>query len=173
MAEILKQVVRQIILQILTKCFLVFLKITQLPAAAASFASIMFAPQGTAILQAIFPFVSCYGKEDPWCDACLKGLFKQVKDSRLPEAPYYAQLSHCPHDERFLRYVAHRAVNYLLRERGLTKTGIPMVSVALPLHEECRSCRELALPWDLEFVREGSRKISYCPVRWIQVFYLE
>ncbi|KAK3223886.1 hypothetical protein Dsin_010911 [Dipteronia sinensis] len=113
-AEVLKQVYADHS----TNVDIVFSRIletTQHPAAAASFALIMFAPQGQLSFGEALsrckmngvPICLKYGKEDPWEKPVL-GL--QVK-KQLPEAPYYeiSPADHCPHDE------VPEVVNYLLR----------------------------------------------------------
>ncbi|XVF79677.1 hypothetical protein PTKIN_Ptkin15bG0008700 [Pterospermum kingtungense] len=87
------------------KVFSSILETTQHPAAAASFASIMFAPQGELSFGEALsrchmnnvPISLVYGKEDPWVKP-IWGL--QVK-KQVPEAPYYeiSPAGHCPHDE--------------------------------------------------------------------------
>lgn len=153
-AEILKQVYADHSTNI-DKVFSRILEITQHPAAAASFASIMFAPQGQLSFRETLasckmsdvPICLVYGKEDPWVKP-VWGL--QVKQ-QVPEAPYYeiSPAGHCPHDE------VPEAVNYLLR--GWIKNLESHGSVALPLHEDAEVV-ENSIARDLEFVREGSRK---------------
>ncbi|KAJ6755157.1 PHEOPHYTINASE CHLOROPLASTIC [Salix purpurea] len=103
-AEILKQVYTDHSTNI-DKVFSRIIEITQHPAAAASFASIMFAPQGQLSFRETLarckvsniPICLMYGKEDPWVKP-FWGL--QVKQ-QVPEAPYYevSPAGHCPHDE--------------------------------------------------------------------------
>ncbi|KAJ6345389.1 hypothetical protein OIU78_008121 [Salix suchowensis] len=153
-AEILKQVYTDHSTNI-DKVFSRILEITQHPAAAASFASIMFAPQGQLSFRETLarckmsdvPICLVYGKEDPWVKP-VWGL--QVK-RQVPEAPYYeiSPAGHCPHDE------VPEAVNYLLR--GWIKNLESHGSVALPLHDDAEVV-ENSIARDLEFVREGSRK---------------
>ncbi|KAG6575713.1 Pheophytinase, chloroplastic, partial [Cucurbita argyrosperma subsp. sororia] len=129
---------------------------TQHPAAAASFASIMFAPQGKlSFWEALtrchansVPVCLIYGKEDPWVKP-VWGL--QVK-RRVPEAPYYeiSPAGHCPHDE------VPEVVNFLLR--GWIKNLETEGSVALPLVGEPDSIGDANVVKDLEFAREGSKK---------------
>ncbi|KAJ6302920.1 hypothetical protein OIU77_016916 [Salix suchowensis] len=77
-AEILKQVYTDHSTNI-DKVFSRIIEITQHPAAAASFASIMFAPQGQLSFRETLarckmsniPICLMYGKEDPWVKACL------------------------------------------------------------------------------------------------------
>ncbi|KAB5540986.1 hypothetical protein DKX38_013960 [Salix brachista] len=138
-AEILKQVYTDHSTNI-DKVFSRILEITQHPAAAASFASIMCKMSDV-------PICLVYGKEDPWVKP-VWGL--QVKQ-QVPEAPYYeiSPAGHCPHDE------VPEAVNYLLR--GWIKNLESHGSVALPLHDDAEVV-ENSIARDLEFVREGSRK---------------
>ncbi|KAG7945786.1 hypothetical protein I3843_14G006500 [Carya illinoinensis] len=153
-AEVLKQVYADHSTNV-DKVFSRIVEITQHPAAAASFASIMFAPQGKlsfseALLRSHMnnvPICLMYGKEDPWVRP-FWGL--QVK-RQVPEVPYYqiSPAGHCPHDE------VPEVVNYLLR--GWIKNLETQGSVSLPLLDD----RENALcniDRDLEFVRDGSRK---------------
>ncbi|KAL6326894.1 hypothetical protein AAG906_012170 [Vitis piasezkii] len=107
-------------------------KTTQHPAAAASFASIMFAPQGQLSFSEALsrcqmsnvPICLMYGKEDPW----------------VKPAPYYeiSPAGHCPHDE------VPEVVNYLLR--GWIG------------NLESKENIQYGTTKDLEFVREGSKK---------------
>ncbi|XP_010269706.1 PREDICTED: pheophytinase, chloroplastic-like [Nelumbo nucifera] len=138
------------------KVFSRILEVTQHPAAAASFASIMFAPKGQLSFREALsrckennvPICLMYGKEDPWV---MPVWGHQVK-RQLPEAPYYeiSPAGHCPHDE------VPEVVNYLLRGwiRNLDSQG----SVTLPLLEDPESI-EYGTSGNLEFVREGSRKL--------------
>lgn len=133
------------------------LEITQHPAAAASFASIMFAPRGELSFKEALsrshinnvPVCLVYGKEDPWVKP-IWGL--QVK-KQVPEAPYYeiSPAGHCPHDE------VPEVVNYLLRGwiNSLEFEG----KVALPLLDGPDSAENsIALAKDVEFMRDGSKK---------------
>ncbi|KAK9283755.1 hypothetical protein L1049_012005 [Liquidambar formosana] len=131
------------------------LETTQHPAAAASFASIMFAPQGQLSFREALsrcqinnvPICLMYGKEDPWVRP-VWGL--QVK-RQVPEAPYYdiSPAGHCPHDE------VPEVVNHLLR--GWIKNLESQGSVTLPLLDDLENI-EYGIARDLEFIREGSRK---------------
>ncbi|XP_020214939.1 pheophytinase, chloroplastic [Cajanus cajan] len=129
---------------------------TRHPAAAAAFASIMFAPQAELSFSEALsrcrknnvPICLMYGKEDPWVKP-LWGL--QVK-RQVPEAPYYqiSPAGHCPHDE------VPEVINFLLRGwiRNLESQG----SISLPLLDELE-CVQHANGRELEFMREGSRKL--------------
>ncbi|CAK9310234.1 unnamed protein product [Citrullus colocynthis] len=129
---------------------------TRHPAAAASFASIMFAPQGklsfsealTRCHMNSVPVCLMYGKEDPW----VKPVWGLEVKKRVPDAPYYeiSPAGHCPHDE------VPEVVNFLLRGwiKNLETEGL----VALPLVGEADSIGEDNVVKDLEFVREGSKK---------------
>ncbi|KAJ6750827.1 hypothetical protein OIU85_001372 [Salix viminalis] len=153
-AEILKQVYTDHSTNI-DKVFSRIIEITQHPAAAASFASIMFAPQGQLSFRETLarckmsniPICLMYGKEDPWVKP-VWGL--QVKQ-QVPEAPYYevSPAGHCPHDE------VPEVVNYLLR--GWIKNLESQGSVALPLIDDAEVVQN-SIAWDLEFAREGSKK---------------
>lgn len=128
---------------------------TRHPAAAASFASIMFAPQGELSLSEALsrcrenkvPICLMYGKEDPWVTP-LWGL--QVK-RKVPEAPYYqiSPAGHCPHDE------VPEVINFLLR--GWIKNLESEGSVSLPLLEDIDTMNH-TIERELEFPREGSKK---------------
>ncbi|KAB2052245.1 hypothetical protein ES319_A12G106800v1 [Gossypium barbadense] len=90
------------------------LETTQHPAAAASFASIMFAPQAELSFREALsrcdmnsvPICLMYGKEDPR----VKPVWGLEVKKHVPEAPYYeiSPAGHCPHDE------VPEVVNYLL-----------------------------------------------------------
>ncbi|KAL5543639.1 hypothetical protein UlMin_007423 [Ulmus minor] len=137
------------------KVFSRILETTEHPAAAASLASIMFAPQGQLSFgEALsrckmnnLPLCLMYGKEDPWVRP-VWGL--QVK-RQIPEAPYYeiTPAGHCPHDE------VPEVVNYLLRGwiKNLESEGL----VTLPLVDDSESS-EYDVAKDLEFPRDGSKK---------------
>lgn len=128
---------------------------TQHPAAAASFASIMFAPQGRlSFSEALsmtklnnIPICLVYGKDDPWVKP-IWGL--QVK-RQVRDAPYFeiSPAGHCPHDE------IPEVVNYLLRGwiRNLEFKG----SVPLPLLDTLE-CARYNITRDMEFVRGGSKR---------------
>ncbi|OIW17073.1 hypothetical protein TanjilG_15656 [Lupinus angustifolius] len=130
-------------------------EITRHPAAAASFASIMCAPQGELSFSETLsrcrtnnvPICLMYGKEDPWVTP-FWGV--QVKN-KVPEAPYYqiSPAGHCPHDE------VPEVINFLLRGwiRNLESQG----SLSLPLLEELDSIKH-TIDRELEFPREGSKK---------------
>ncbi|KAL5725030.1 hypothetical protein ACHQM5_008226 [Ranunculus cassubicifolius] len=137
------------------KVFSRILEVTEHPAAAASFASIMCAPKGELSFREALsrcqmddiPICLVYGKEDPWVTPIF-GL--QVK-RQVPDAPYYeiSPAGHCPHDE------VPEVVNYLLR--GWIKTVESQGCVALPLLDESESV-EYSTSRELEFVRKGSKK---------------
>ncbi|XP_059649144.1 pheophytinase, chloroplastic [Cornus florida] len=153
--EVLKQVYADHSTKV-DKVFSRILEITQHPAAAASFASMMFAPQGELSFKEALsrcqmnsiPICLMYGKEDPWVKP-VWGL--QVK-RQLPEAPYYeiSPAGHCPHDE------VPEVVNYLLR--GWIGNLESQGSVVLPLVDDL-DCIQHGIAKDLEFSREGSRKL--------------
>ncbi|XP_022770133.1 pheophytinase, chloroplastic-like [Durio zibethinus] len=142
------------------KVFSHILKTTQHPAAAASFASIMFAPQGELSFREALSRYTChmnnvpiclmYGKEDPWVKP-VRGL--QAK-KQVPEAPYYdiSPAGHCPHDE------VPEVVNYLLR--GWIKNLESQGAVSLPLRGDNMEMESVqnSIAKDLEFMREGSNK---------------
>ncbi|CAN6229789.1 unnamed protein product [Urochloa humidicola] len=87
------------------KVFSRIVEITQHPAAAASFASIMFAPRGQISFQEAVsrcqsqgvPISLMYGREDPW----VRPIWGIKVKQQVPEAPYYeiSPAGHCPHDE--------------------------------------------------------------------------
>lgn len=130
------------------------LKITQHPAAAASFASIMFAPQGQlSFMEALsrckrnkVPICLMYGKEDPW----VKPIWGLRVKKQMLEAPYYqiSPAGHCPHDE------VPEVVNFLLR--GWIKNLESDGRISLPLLEDAESTQSVER--ELEFVREGVQK---------------
>ncbi|KAH7570610.1 hypothetical protein JRO89_XS05G0144300 [Xanthoceras sorbifolium] len=157
--ESIAEVLKQVYADHSTNVDIVFSRIletTQHPAAAASFASIMFAPQGQLSFRESLsrckmnnvPICLMYGKEDPWVKP-VWGL--QVK-KQMPEAPYYeiSPAGHCPHDE------VPEVVNYLIR--GWIKNLESQGSVALPLLDDTESSIQDSIARDLEFVREGSKK---------------
>ncbi|OVA16435.1 hypothetical protein BVC80_243g48 [Macleaya cordata] len=153
-AEVLKQVYADHS----TKVDSVFSRIvetTEHPAAAASFASIMFAPKAQLSFEEALsrcqmndiPICLMYGKEDPW----VKPIWGFQVKRKVPEAPYYeiSPAGHCPHDE------VPEVVNYLLR--GWIRTLESQGSVALPLLDDPESA-EYGVSRELAFVREGSQK---------------
>ncbi|XP_015571400.1 pheophytinase, chloroplastic isoform X2 [Ricinus communis] len=150
-AQVLKQVYADHSTNV-DQVFSRILKITQHPAAAASFASIMFAPQGQLSFRECLmrckmnnlPICLLYGREDPWVKP-IWGL--QVK-RQVPEASYYeiSPAGHCPHDE------VPEVVNYLIR--GWLKHIESSGSIALPLLDD----PERSIFRDLEFTRGGSQK---------------
>ena len=153
-AEVLKQVYADHTTKV-DDVFSRIIKTAQHPAAAASLASIMFAPRGQLSFKESLsrcqinnvPICLMYGKEDPWVTP-IWGL--QVK-RQVPEAPYYeiSPAGHCPHDE------VPEIVNYLLRGwiRNLDSQG----SVELPLLETPESV-QYNISRDVEFFREGSKR---------------
>ncbi|KAI3686226.1 hypothetical protein L1987_79900 [Smallanthus sonchifolius] len=151
--EILKQVYADHSTNV-DKVFSRILEITEHPAALASFASIMLAPQGEMSFGEALsrckshdvPICLMYGKEDPWVRP-VWGL--QVK-RQLPEAPYYqiSPAGHCPHDE------VPEVVNYLLR--GWIKNLESQGFVALPLVDDESGRFDVAK--DVEYVRDGKKR---------------
>jgi pimeloyl-ACP methyl ester carboxylesterase len=145
------------------KVFSRIIEITQHPAAAASFASIMFAPTGQLSFEEALsrcqkqgiPICLMYGKEDPWVTP-IWGL--QVK-RKVPDAPYYeiSPAGHCPHDE------APEVINFLLR--GWIKNLESDGSVALPFIEE-PEYEESGVYRELEYSREGSSKSVQVRLFW-------
>ncbi|KAG2569258.1 pheophytinase, chloroplastic-like isoform X1 [Panicum virgatum] len=137
------------------KVFSRIVEITQHPAAAASFASIMFAPRGQISFQEAIsrcqsqgvPISLMYGREDPW----VRPIWGIKVKQQVPEAPYYeiSPAGHCPHDE------VPEVINYLLR--GWLKNLESEGSIDLPFLEE-PSYAEHGVSRELEFIREGSRK---------------
>ncbi|PKA53363.1 hypothetical protein AXF42_Ash012304 [Apostasia shenzhenica] len=153
--EILKQVYADHTTKV-DKVFSHIVEITQHPAAAAAFASIMFAPRGQLSFQEALikcelqnvPICLMYGKDDPWVRP-IWGL--QVK-RQAPETPYYeiSPAGHCPHDE------VPEVVNFLLR--GWIKSLESRGSISLPLLEES-TIPEISFSRVLEYVKEeGSQK---------------
>ncbi|KAJ3684427.1 hypothetical protein LUZ61_013591 [Rhynchospora tenuis] len=137
------------------KVFTRIIETTQHPAAAASFASIMFAPTGQLSFHEALsrcqvqgiPICLMYGKEDPWVRP-IWGL--QVK-RKVPDAPYYeiSPAGHCPHDE------VPEVINFLLR--GWIKNLESNGSIALPFIEG-PEYEELGVSKELEYFREGLQK---------------
>lgn len=129
---------------------------TQHPAAAASFASIMFAPKAQFSFKEALsrcqinntPICLAYGKEDPWVMP-ICGI--QVKN-QLPNAPYYeiSPAGHCPHDE------VPEVVNFLVR--GWIKSVESGGTVVLPLLDDSEELG-YEVTKDLEFSRGGSNKL--------------
>ncbi|XP_073041656.1 pheophytinase, chloroplastic-like [Primulina eburnea] len=154
-AEILKQVYADHLTNV-DDVFSRIIETTQHPAAAASFVSIMFAPQAKLSFKETLarcrieniPVCLMYGKEDPWVRP-VWGL--QVKGA-LPDAPYYemSPAGHCPHDE------VPEVVNYLLR--GWIKNVESKGSAVLPLLDDLESAGYSNVSKDLEFSRDGSKK---------------
>ncbi|KAI3918034.1 hypothetical protein MKW92_053786 [Papaver armeniacum] len=153
-AEILKQVYADHSTDVDT-VFSRIIKTTEHPAAAASFASIMFAPKAQISFDEALsrcklndvPICLMYGKEDPWV---MPIWGSQVK-RKVPEAPYYqiTPAGHCPHDE------VPEVVNYLLR--GWVGSLESQGSVAMPLLDDPEFV-DYGVSRDLEFVREGSQR---------------
>ncbi|KAL0349376.1 UNVERIFIED_CONTAM: Pheophytinase, chloroplastic [Sesamum angustifolium] len=152
-AEILKQVYADHSTKV-EEVFSRIVETTQHPAAAASFASIIFAPQGQLSFKEALTRLVQYKstsrqryEEDPWVRP-VWGL--QVK-RQVPDAPYYeiSPAGHCPHDE------VPEVVNFLLRGwiQNLESNG----SIMLPLLDGPENA-DFNVTKDLEFTREGSRK---------------
>ncbi|KAB2017630.1 hypothetical protein ES319_D08G175700v1 [Gossypium barbadense] len=155
-ADVLRQVYADHSINV-DKVFSHILETTQHPAAAASFASIMFAPQGELSFREALsrchmnnvPICLMYGKEDPW----VKPVWGRQVKKQVPEAPYYeiSPAGHCPHDE------VPEVVNYLLR--GWIKNLESEGAVGLPLLDDMEmESIQNNITRDLEFVREGSKK---------------
>lgn len=153
-AEILKQVYADHSTKV-DNVFLRIIETTRHPAAAASFASIMFAPQAELSFDEALskcrannvPICLMYGKEDPWVRP-IWGL--QVK-KKVPKAPYYqiSPAGHCPHDE------VPEVINFLLR--GWIKNVESQGCFSLPLLEDSDSTKFTVVK-QLEFIREDSKK---------------
>ncbi|KAL1201340.1 Pheophytinase [Cardamine amara subsp. amara] len=155
-AEILKQVYRDHSTNV-DKVFSRIVEVTQHPAAAASFASIMLAPGGKlSFSQALsrckennVQICLMYGREDPWVGPIWG---KQIK-REMPNAPYYeiSPAGHCPHDE------VPEVVNYLMR--GWIKHLESDGSEALPLLDEAEEDWEQSrIGREIEFPRDGWKK---------------
>ncbi|GAB4828033.1 hypothetical protein Ancab_034946 [Ancistrocladus abbreviatus] len=173
-ADVLKQVYADHSTNV-DKVFSQILQTTQHPAAAAAFASIMFAPAGklssreslSRCQENNVPICLMYGREDPW----VKPVWGRQIKQQVPNAPYYeiSPAGHCPHDE------VPEVVNYLLR--GWIKNLESQGSVALPLLDEAEAM-DYDLTKNLEFVREGSKKsvqVRYYGSKfslWNQIRYL-
>ncbi|PIM97055.1 putative hydrolase/acyltransferase (alpha/beta hydrolase superfamily) [Handroanthus impetiginosus] len=103
-AEVLKQVYADHSTDV-DELFSRIIQTTQHPAAAASLASIMFAPRGHLSFNEALskckmnnvPICLTYGKEDPW----VMPIFGLRVKKQVPDAPYYeiSPAGHCPHDE--------------------------------------------------------------------------
>ncbi|KAK4476631.1 hypothetical protein RD792_015791 [Penstemon davidsonii] len=153
-AEILKQVYADHTTKV-DQVFSRIIETTQHPAAAASFASIMFAPRGQlSFTEALsrcqmnnIPICLVYGKEDPWVTPIWGFKVKR----QLPDSPYYeiSPAGHCPHDE------VPEVVNFLLR--GWIKNVESDGSIVLPLLDELENA-DYEVSKDLEFTRGGSKK---------------
>ncbi|GAB2288998.1 hypothetical protein Dimus_023301 [Dionaea muscipula] len=157
LADVLRQVYADHTTNV-DKVFSRILEVTEHPAAAAALASIMFAPRPllsfseslSRCRENNLPICLMYGKEDPW----VAPLWGHQAKRQVPDAPYYelSPAGHCPHDE------VPEVVNYLLRGwiNNLESRG----SVALPLLNDSEAAvDDCDLSKDLEFVREGSKKL--------------
>ncbi|KAJ0229065.1 Pheophytinase [Hirschfeldia incana] len=157
-AEILKQVYKDHSTDV-DKVFSRIVEITQHPAAAASFASIMFAPGGQLSFSEALsrckknsvPICLMYGKEDPWVGPIWG---KKIK-KEIPNAPYYeiSPAGHCPHDE------VPEVVNYLMRGwiKHLESGGFE----ALPLLEDGEEdWEQSSIVGEIEFPRGDGWKKS-------------
>ncbi|KAL3622567.1 hypothetical protein CASFOL_033978 [Castilleja foliolosa] len=153
-AEILKQVYADHSTNV-DDVFSSIIKTTQHPAAAASLASIIFAPKAqlsfnealSRCQMSNIPICLTYGKEDPWV---LPIFGFQVKN-RVPYASYYeiSPAGHCPHDE------VPEVVNFVLR--GWIKNLESNGSFELPLLDDHESA-DYGVTKDLEFTRQGGSK---------------
>ncbi|CAN1190505.1 Pheophytinase, chloroplastic [Linum perenne] len=153
-AEVLKQVYADHSTDV-DKVFSRIVEITEHPAAAASFTSIMFAPRGElSFSEALsrckaseIPICLVYGKEDPWVNPTWGHLAKR----EVPQAPYYelSPAGHCPHDE------VPEVVNYILR--GWIKNLESNGSFDLPLLDYGQSVETDAAK-SFEFARGGTKK---------------
>ncbi|KAI4384649.1 hypothetical protein MLD38_002770 [Melastoma candidum] len=154
-AEVLRQVYADHTINV-DKVFSRILETTQHPAAAASFASIMFAPQGELSFGDSLsmckinnvPICLVYGKEDPW----VKPIWGRQIKRQIPEAPYYeiSPAGHCPHDE------VPEVVNHLLR--GWIKNLESRGSASLPLIDDPQNL-DRNIDRDMEFIRGGKKKV--------------
>ncbi|KAH9315768.1 hypothetical protein KI387_024395, partial [Taxus chinensis] len=106
--ESIKNVLKQVYADhsaITDELLLRILEATEHPAAAASFASIIFAPKGELSFNEILsrcrelniPICLVYGKEDPWVNP----VWGQMVKRQVPYAVYYeiSPAGHCPHSE--------------------------------------------------------------------------
>ncbi|XP_010419985.1 PREDICTED: pheophytinase, chloroplastic [Camelina sativa] len=155
-AEILKQVYTDHSTNV-DKVFSRIVEITQHPAAAASFASIMLAPGGQLSFSEALSrckennvqICLMYGREDPWVSPMWG---KKIK-KEIPNAPYYeiSPAGHCPHDE------VPEVVNYLMRGwiKHLESGGFE----ALPLLDDTEeNWEESSIGREIEFPRDGWKK---------------
>lgn len=152
--EVLKQVYADHSIKV-DNVFSHIIETTQHPAAAAAFASIMFAPKGQLSFQEALsrcklqsvPICLMYGKEDPW----VRPVWGLKVKRQLPEVPYYeiSPAGHCPHDE------VPEVVNYLLR--GWIKNLESQGSASLPLLEELKSI-QYGVSRELEYIKDSTRK---------------
>ncbi|GFP92421.1 pheophytinase chloroplastic [Phtheirospermum japonicum] len=155
-AEILKQVYADHSTNV-DDVFSRIVKTTQHPAAAASLASIMFAPRAqlsfnealSRCQMSNIPICLIYGKEDPW----VMPIFGLHVKRRVPDAPYYeiSPAGHCPHDE------VPEVVNFVLR--GWIKNLESDGSFALPLLDDPKNA-DYGVTKNLEFSRLGGSKKS-------------
>lgn len=153
-AKILKQVYADHSINV-DEVFSNIIETTKHPAAAASLASIMFAPGSQLSFKEALsrcqennvPICLVYGKEDPWVTPYW-GL--RVK-RRMPEAPYYeiSPAGHCPHDE------VPEVVNFLLR--GWIRSVESRGSVTLPLLDS-PECAAFDISREVEFIQGGLKK---------------
>ncbi|XP_019151345.1 PREDICTED: pheophytinase, chloroplastic-like [Ipomoea nil] len=153
-AEVLKQVYADHSINV-DEVFSHIIETTKHPAAAASLASIMFAPGSQLSFKEALsgcqennvPICLVYGKEDPWVTPYWGFRVKR----RMPEAPYYeiSPAGHCPHDE------VPEVVNFLLRGwiRSLESSGL----VTLPLLDS-PECAAFDISREVEFIRGGLKK---------------
>ncbi|AED91942.1 Alpha/beta hydrolase fold-1 [Arabidopsis suecica] len=155
-AEILKQVYTDHSINV-DKVFSRIVEVTQHPAAAASFASIMLAPGGELSFSEALSrckennvqICLMYGREDPW----VRPLWGKKIKKEIPNAPYYeiSPAGHCPHDE------VPEVVNYLMRGwiKHLESGGFE----ALPLLEDTEEdWEESRIGREIEFPRDGWKK---------------
>ncbi|KAL8061950.1 hypothetical protein ABFX02_02G116100 [Erythranthe guttata] len=155
-AEILKQVYADHSTDV-DEVFARIVETTQHPAAAASLASIMFAPKAQLSFEEALsrcqmnniPICLMYGKEDPW----VMPIFGLQVKNQMPDVPYYeiSPAGHCPHDE------VPEVVNFILR--GWLKNVESEGRFVLPLLDDDPENANYDVTKDLEFFRqEGSRK---------------
>uniref|UniRef100_A0A0C9S9C3 TSA: Wollemia nobilis Ref_Wollemi_Transcript_1363_2663 transcribed RNA sequence n=1 Tax=Wollemia nobilis TaxID=56998 RepID=A0A0C9S9C3_9CONI len=170
--ESIKNVLKQVYADnsaVTDELLLRILEATEHPAAAASFVSIIFAPQGELSFNEILsrcremniPLCLIYGREDPW----VKPVWGQLVKRQVPDAVYYevSPAGHCPHSE------VPEVVNFLLR--GWIKSIESEGSMALPLHEDPNLLQSEF--WrKIEFERRGSKKsVRTCVVTMKRSFW--
>lgn len=156
--EAIKNVLKQVYVDhsaMTDELLLRILEATEHPAAAASFASIIFAPQGELSFNETLlrcqemniPICLIYGREDPW----VRPQWGQLVKKQVPDAVYYeiSPAGHCPHSE------VPEVVNFLLR--GWIENRESQASVALPLYDD-PSLLHLDLWREIEFERKGLRR---------------